>query len=36
MSTIASTAVGNKGILANRIEVDMSDKIGFLEPSANP
>lgn len=36
MAAISATAVGNKGILANRIVIDMADTIGFLEPSANP
>ena len=36
MSEIKDTAVGNYSIEATRIVVDMSNEIGFLEPSANP
>jgi hypothetical protein len=36
MATIATTAVGNGNILANRIVVDMANEIAFLEPSATP
>jgi hypothetical protein len=34
--SILTTAVGNNNILANRIVVDMSETIAFLEPNATP
>lgn len=36
MAAIINTAVGNGNILANRVVVDMSETIAFLEPSATP
>lgn len=36
MPAITATAVGNNNIEAKRLVVDMSDTIGFLQPSANP